>query len=613
MSRHRGILSLICAICVLWLAPALAQDRGVAVIPRISAADELELGRYHALVIGNNRHLALPALRTAVADARAVAALLRDRYAFVGVELLLDASRADILLALNGYRRELEDGDRLLIYYAGHGHLDQGSGEGYWLPTDASPDNPLNWVSNSHITNTLKAMRARHVLVVADSCYSGTLTRSVGDGGDAELAATDRGRLTWLARIDAKRARTALVSGGLEPVADEGRHGHSVFAEAFLSVLRDNAELLHGQALFDRLKDRVVVNAAQTPRYGNVRFAYHEGGDFIFAPRDALRARQRPDAGNAEESQSAEHCALVWRTISDSRVRSDFEAYLAAYPECPMAPVARARLATLAPGAVADEPRSASATSSSAAATRAKAGTRFRDCDECPELVVIPAGTGVIGSPADETDRDENEGPMHDVRIGADLAVGRHEVTVAQWRACVEAGGCDGFVPEGLSAAAPDRPVAGVNWHDARAYVAWLTARTGHRYRLPSEAEWEYVARAGTRTAYHTGATIADSAAHFGGMAASPAAVGTYTANAFGLHDVHGNVWEWVEDCYQDSHMDAAGDGSARSAPDCAVRVLRGGSWREPAWSLRSAARVGFAATLRVRDFGFRVARDLVR
>lgn len=343
--RHRaaGLLAL---VLLLVAGPLLAQTRGVTVQAAGPSANAIELGSAYALIIGNNQYRHLPVLQTAVSDAAAVAELLRTRYDFTDVELLLNATRAEILSALNRYRRDLEPDDRLLIYYAGHGQLDREAERGYWLPIDAAQDNDIDWISNARITDLLKAMLARHVMVVADSCYSGALTRSV----EAQpRPASDR--QAWLSRMAASRARTALVSGGLEPVVDGGRNGHSVFASAFLDVLRENDDFLDGQSLFDRLKGRVVVNAAQTPAYGNVRFAYHEGGDFIFAPRggSASTSRTGSDAEPAAADRSGTPCLLVWQGIADSERRSDYEAFLRAYPDCPMVPIARARLANLPP------------------------------------------------------------------------------------------------------------------------------------------------------------------------------------------------------------------------------------------------------------------------
>ncbi|MDP7215749.1 MAG: caspase family protein, partial [Rhodospirillales bacterium] len=237
----------------------------------------LDFGRYFALVIGNDDYRSLPRLKTAVADAKAVAGVLERGYGFE-TSVLIDATRAGILDALDGLRRRLREDDNLLIYYAGHGWLDRDANRGYWQPVDADEDRRANWLSNADITDTLKAVQARHVMVVADSCYSGTLTRSGKRG--VSVTARAPGYAARLARL---RSRTVLSSGGLEPVADSGGGGHSVFAKALLDVLRGNTVLIDGTDLFAKVRQQVRLNAEQTPQYQNIRMAGHEvGGDFLF-------------------------------------------------------------------------------------------------------------------------------------------------------------------------------------------------------------------------------------------------------------------------------------------------------------------------------------------
>lgn len=252
----------------------LARIRA-AELDQAASLKGIDFGRYYALVIGINHYPQLINLETAVADAKAVAQLLKTDYGF-SVITLIDADRKGVIDALSQYRRTLKENDNLLIYYAGHGYLDPDSNRGYWLPSDAERDSPANWISTSDITDNLKAIRAKHVIVVADSCYSGTLARDVKIG----LRGPD-----YLRRMVEKRARVALTSGGLEPVLDSGGGGHSVFASAFMTVLRENRSVLEGTRLFNELRRPVVTGAPQTPEYGNIRFAGHDGGDFLFVRR----------------------------------------------------------------------------------------------------------------------------------------------------------------------------------------------------------------------------------------------------------------------------------------------------------------------------------------
>ncbi|MDE0330230.1 MAG: SUMF1/EgtB/PvdO family nonheme iron enzyme [Nitrospinae bacterium] len=250
------------------------------------------------------------------------------------------------------------------------------------------------------------------------------------------------------------------------------------------------------------------------------------------------------------------------------------------------------------------------------------AGEVFRECPECPEMVVIPAGTFMIGSPQDEKGRYLDEGPRHRVKIARPFAVGKYEVTFAEWDACVADSGCGGLRPSDNGWGRGRRPVMNLNWNDAKAYVEWLSKKTGEQYRLLSEAEWEYAVRAGTTTPFHFGRTISTSQANYNGnytygggatgvYRGKTVPVGSFPANAFGLHDVHGNVREWVEDCWNGNYRGAPSDGSAWTSGVCSSRVLRGGSWLNFPRNLRSANRSGNSAGRRNFSNGFRVARTL--
>ena len=254
----------------------------------------------------------------------------------------------------------------------------------------------------------------------------------------------------------------------------------------------------------------------------------------------------------------------------------------------------------------------------------------FKDCEECPLMVVVPSGSFRMGSPPGETGRYDNEGPVHRVEIGEPFAVGMYEVTVGEFGRFVgETGYSSGdacYTYEGGTweertgrgwlnpgfAQTEDHPVVCVNWHDAKAYVGWLTSKTAEGYRLLSESEWEYATRAGTKGRYHWGSRITPGRANYGRNRGQTASVGSYSPNGFGLHDVHGNVWEWVEDCWHDSYEGAPRGGNAWThGGDCGLRVLRGGSWDYQPGNLRSADRSGSTSGGRSGLGGFRVARTL--
>jgi formylglycine-generating enzyme required for sulfatase activity len=240
----------------------------------------------------------------------------------------------------------------------------------------------------------------------------------------------------------------------------------------------------------------------------------------------------------------------------------------------------------------------------------------FKECDTCPEMVVVPAGSFTMGSPANEKYRRDNESPQHNVTIARALAVSKFEVTFDEWDACVADGGCNGYRPSDEGWGRGNRPVTNTSWDDAKEYVAWLSKHTGQSYRLLSEAEWEYASRAGSTTAYSWGDNIGEGNANCDGCGSQwdnkqTAPVGSFAANAFGLFDVHGNVWEWVQDCKQGTYNGVPTDGSAWTGGDCANRVLRGGSWSDAPQDLRSADRVDSPTDSRDNVFGFRVGRTL--
>ena len=279
-----------------FLLPAVSvspRDKSVATARSLGGPGQLErgaprpklsFGSYHALVIGNNAYRQLAPLRTAVNDAREVAKILREQYRFE-VTLLTNANRYEILSALNALQQKLTSKDNLLIYYAGHGFLDEKNQRGHWLPIDAEPNSTANWIANSDITSILNSMNVKQLLLVADSCYSGTLTRSVN--GQLEPGLTAEELFDVMRRMAQQRSRMVMTSGGVEPVLDSAGGAHSAFAEVFIQVLRENDGALLGREMFRRLQLRVAAMAErlsvpQVPEYAPIQFSGHEAGDFVF-------------------------------------------------------------------------------------------------------------------------------------------------------------------------------------------------------------------------------------------------------------------------------------------------------------------------------------------
>ena len=423
-----------------------------------------------------------------------------------------------------------------------------------------------------------------------------------------------------------------------------------MFTRAFLTALRESNEVLDGQQLFTAVRRPVIVNADQTPEYSDIRLAGHDGGDFLFVPVSLGATAAVTDAPAAAESGSASVDIQVWREIKDSTDAADFVTFVESFPSSPMVPFARNKLDQLETALVSPpepEPPAAEPTY--------RRGDVFRDCAECPEMVAIPPGEFVMGSPGSETTREgishdsaKREGPQHTVRIERLFALGKYEVTRGEFAAFAsekghEASGCvvntGGKWNKDASRSWRDPgyeqtdrdPVTCVSWDDAKAYLAWLSRETGEKYRLASESEWEYTARAGTTTARFWGEN-ADGGCGYANAHdrtskaqngfewlhhecddghRQTAPVGSFAANAFGVHDMLGNVYEWTDDCSSGSYEGAPVDGSARRSGACGERVLRGGAWNGSPRVVRAAYRFEHEGDWRSNVIGFRVARAL--
>ena len=382
-------------------------------------------------------------------------------------------------------------------------------------------------------------------------------------------------------------------------------------------------------------KTRRAIRAWQAAK-GMAATGYlsREQADILIVTGQAVEERERAAAERAAQEEAARQAAAAddaaYATAEQADTAAAYGEYLEAYPAGRHAAAARERRAA----------RREAATY--------RVGQTFRDAlrsgGEGPEMVVVPAGSFLMGAPADEGGRDDDEGPVHRVTIGEAFAVGVYEVTRGEYERFVGATGyaagnrCYSY--EGWFGGADragrnwrepgyrqseEHPVVCVTWEDAQAYVAWLSRESGAPYRLLSEAEWEYVARAGSETAYGWGDAIGENRANCRGCGSrwdneGTAPVGSFQANGFGLYDVHGNVWEWVLDCWNDNYAGAPTDGSAWTGGDCNYRVVRGGSWNYTPRNLRSADRswghasedsLKYSTGGRNSSVGFRVARSL--
>ena len=626
---------------------ASAQSRGIEVALKASEAPDaavLEIvrlyGASHALVIGIDDYTnGWPRLSNGVNDARAVAAELESRG--FDVTLRTDIDSVELKRAFEEFYvvKGADPEARLFVWFSGHGATV--GEEAFLVPADAPPPQAgprfkLAALSLRRFGEFVRLAESKHALAVFDSCFAGTIFDS-----QRALPPPAITRATTLA------VRQFLTSGDAgQTVSDDGTF-RKLFLRALRGEERANANgdgYLTASELGLFLSDRMVnLRLGQTPRYGKLRDPDYDRGDFVFVLPDAEGGTSAP----AAEAGVIGVDMQVWREIKDSRDPTIIATYVESFPLSPMARFARRRLEelifvdkVLMPGKTALQSNAIRELHRRGIYSREQViafiisrdfsllelpdepGDVFRECGVCPQMVVIPAGEFVMGSPESEERRDPNEGPQHTVRIDPPLALGRHEVTRAEFAAFVRASGhismpCV-FYPKRFSEEVHQserHPVACVSWVDAKAYVRWLSERTGNHYRLPSEAEWEYAARAGTTTRYHWGDEIGRGNTNCGGGCGDDfrdaAQAGSFVANAFGLHDMLGNVWEWTEDCWNGSYEGAPDDGSAWRSGDCHSRILRGGAWIDVPRGVRAGNRSWDSSVLATDYIGFRVARTL--
>ncbi len=562
----------------------------VAFLTFLVAGDALAEKRV-ALVIGNSEYELISPLANPENDARLMAGALRD----VGFEVVeaLNADRSGMIRAMREFGAKLAaaGADAVgLFFYAGHGV--QALNSNFLLPLGANinteEDLELDAVDARWVLRQMERARNRLNIVVLDACRNNPFRGA--------FRSASRG----LGRIEAPSGSLIAYSAAPGQVAADGNGANSPYTAALAEAIRQaGSELIH---VFrqTRIAVEAQTGGAQTP--------WEEQSlkdDFYFLP-GAIVAPLTP--GTAPD-------AAAWTAIQNTQSRAVLETFIEKFPDSLYAEFARARLIELegepdedrvAVGVYPEQPQPTG---------QYRTGDEFRDCDDCPEMVVVPAGSFMMGSPADEDDRRDTEGPQHTVTIPQNFAVGRFEVTFFEWDAfCKRHARAEcGHHPSGRFGRGR-QPVLNISWDHAKAYVAWLSRTTGEAYRLLSEAEWEYAARAGTTTPFSTGNFLASLEANHRGLTRylrSTAVVGQSDVNGFGLFDMHGNVSEWVEDCWNDSYAGAPDDGSARMSGDCTKHVLRGGSWKDEAKDLRSASRYGRWTVFMDELAGFRVARTL--
>jgi formylglycine-generating enzyme required for sulfatase activity len=543
-----------------------------------------------ALVIGNSNYRSVPVLQNPASDANDIG----DALARLGfsVQRLQDANFDQMRRALLTFGPLARNAEMAVIFFAGHG-MEVG-GENWLIPTDAELKSDIDTENEAIGLKSLVltvAGASKLGLVVLDACrnnpFSAKMQRT------ARARSVERG----LARIEPSGSVLVAYAAKDGTVAADGTGRNSPFTSALLKYLElPNLEI---NFLFRNVRDDVIMatNRAQEPYlYGSL------SSEAIYLKTTGLIMPVRP-------SPTTSPATPVVGVFSATRAKK---------------PLSRSEERLL------------------------KQGDSFKECDDCPEMVVVPAGSFMLGSPSDETRRLSDEGPRTKVTIASPFAVGKFEVTLAQFKAFASATGyqvtvgCQiwsqrlrtwdrrtalTFWSVGF-AQGDDHPVVCVNWDDANAFVAWLANGTGKKYRLLTEAEWEYSARAGTSTPFSMGSTISTDQANFDGNAIynngrkgisrhTTVPVNSFSPNPWGLFNMHGNVWEWVEDCYAREDYKylpaAVRDGGAAWPGTCGSdeHSIRGGSWLDDPEYLRSARRVEIRPAGRLNYLGFRVARTI--
>lgn len=680
----------------------------------IGGNSESHAAKRLALVIGINSYPNMKTkerplqgqLQKAVADAETMAEVLRSLD--FEVDISLDANRVALLTALDRFKRKIEPGDTVFVFFAGHGISLKGSN--LLLPSDM-PVPPLDGeqlirglaIAETDIIGMTRERKAGLTIMVMDACRNNPIEEA------KRSRARDRGRVFRSSpimrsvglNVGPSKGVFAIYSAGhgqlaLDRLGADTTERNSVFTRVFAKRIVEP-----GRHLPDIMEDvrEEVARLARTEvdketKQPHIQYpAYYNetlGGRIFLAGRPSSdeQSKNKQDAKLLAELQKeiqdlkeqlARKIAVEPAAIKpdDSKITAlekeiaALKAQLSSKSETKKGPRDDGKISALQEGVKelrkelapkeaigaetgSDEGRKGKQRKEFGSVRipdfdshryRSISGKRLQDCDTCPQLVILPPGSFMMGSPLDEADRLANEGPQRLVVIPKPFAIGKREVSVEEFREFAKETGHESIplcrindpTAGRISMATFERPgfkqtdshpAVCITWEDAKAYVDWLSKKTGKSYRLPTEAEWEYAARAGSTSRYHFDdssrslclyASFLGKRRYSGGLGYSctdgirkaPDAGGQKRSNSFGLHDMHGNVKEWVEDCYFENYKQAPNDGTALSSSDCSRRVLRGGSWFDKSDSLRSAARQSEGPRHLSNDVGFRVVRTL--
>lgn len=537
-----------------------------------------------ALVIGNGTYTEAP-IDGAVDIARAVADVLRA--GSFDVVYSENAKKTDIAEAVRIFAEKLAAGATAVVYY--NGHALQYEGHNFLIPVDLNirgqTDIRAQAFDADLLLDPLIVRRTPASIVILDASRPNPWTRFLP------------GRARGLAAQDPVHGISVVYAASPGKTA-----GSDDFSSELIKLMRTPG------LGFDGIINR--VRTALSRATGKQQAVWESSPP----PKDLFVF---PGRAQGQPLKAADAVEIgFWETIQNSSSPADYQIYLNSYPEGQFAATARYRLAQLQAQRLGQgTPMSENSLTrgvtigTPGSAEQPRQASTIRDCPVCPEVVNIPAGSFEMGS----TDGFAFERPVHRVDIRKPFYIGRREVRFDEWDACVSEGGCQ-YRPGDRGLGRGLRPVTDIDWNDAKTYLSWLSSKTGHTYRLPTEAEWEYAGRAGRSTHYPWGAALEKDRANCVGCTDVPLnkaiETGTFPANGFGLFDMTGNAAEWVEDCWRDSYSGAPTNGSAWDKPNCRERVLRGGSFNNDTRFVRSAARFKYDYNVRYYTNGFRVVRE---
>jgi formylglycine-generating enzyme required for sulfatase activity len=591
-----------------------------------------------ALVVGNSAYVHTTPLQNPKNDATDIAAALKQ----LGFEVIdgFDLNKSDFERKVRAFSAALQGAEAGVFFYAGHGL--QVAGQNYLVPVDAKAEtaDALDWeMLRLDLVHRTMERSASTNIIFLDACRNNPLARNLARAMGTRSTEIGRG----LAPVESGVG--TLISFSTQPgnVALDGSGRNSPFAGALVKRIASSSDDLSALLIDVRNDVRKDTQNKQIPWEHSALT-----GRFYFTPPQAAPPAAAPAPPLVSEAER------TWAIVQSTKSIAVLEDFIIRYKDSIFAKLAQERIEELKKQqvAVATPPKVPALAKAAEPAVAVpptpppvrcdgvettvgrerrclKPKDSFKDCDICPEMVVIPAGRFTMGSPDEEPERSSGEAQVQ-VTIASPFAVGRFAATFAEWDACVADGGCNGHQPiDRWGGHQPidrwgrgNHPVTNVNWDDAKAFAAWLSKRTGKAYRLLSESEREYVTRAGTTTPFWWGATILTTQANYDGnytyaggskglSRKATVPVNSFNANAWGLYNVHGNVWEWTEDCWNASNKGNSGDGRARTTGECNARVVLGGSCLDPPRFLRSAHRNSSLAVARTDYLGFRLARTL--